>query len=315
MNRAVVTSADANHFDLVEGLLSTLASVSGFEADVFLLDGGLDDDQRDSLKRQGVEVVDVARYISIETEDGWLRTLAAQPFIPEYIPGYAAYLWIDADAWVQDPAALYDLEAACLQQGFAASSFVHHGYRQIVAPSPRMPGVPTAIYCGWLYDELLDNIGASLMRAEAYLSAGVWSASSSSGMFRRWQAAARQCYRQAQDRSPESSASRNYGARLTSDPLWPGGKNLTLFHANEVSMNLAARCGPTDPAILSARHNWHCSMSIPMMDRDGQFVDTAWPHDPILIVHQSGQTKSGTWPVKLVEGGRKNASLRAPVIR
>jgi hypothetical protein len=236
----------------------------------------------------------------------------ARPFIPDHIPGFDVYVWIDADAWIQDPLAIHNFVEAGVQEGFAASSAVHRGYRQFVSAAPNRPGVPLAVYYGWLYQSLLDKLGAILISSSAVLNGGVWSASSAGGMFQRWQKAANRCYARAQ---AEPLSYPNLWATddlLGSDPLWPGGKNLILFHADEVSMNLAARTGDAEPAVMSALHNWLCSGAIPMQDRDGQFIDTAWPHEQILIVHQTGQTKSGTWPSRQLDGGRKLVSLRAP---
>lgn len=313
MRRAIVTAADDNHFPLVEGLLGTLDLTK--HPDVFLLDGGLTEAQRDMLRARGVTVVPVGWDIPVETTELWLRTLVARPFIPDHIPGYDVYVWIDADAWIQDPVALPDFVDASMQEGFAASSAVHRGYRQYVTTAPNMPGVPLVVYYGWLYQSLLDKLGAALIASAAVLNGGVWAASSAKGMFQRWQAAARSCYARAQAEPLKYPSSWRTDLQLDSDPLWPGGKHLILFHADEVSMNLAARSGDIGPAVMSARHNWLCSGAIPMQNSAGQFVDTAWPHDPILIVHQTGQTKSGTWPARQVGGGRKLVSLRAPMVQ
>src|ERR1019366_3197819 len=44
------------------------------------------------------------------------QAMTARPYLPRHFPGYETYLWIDADAWVQDDAVL-DLFIATARRG------------------------------------------------------------------------------------------------------------------------------------------------------------------------------------------------------
>ena len=65
----------------------------------------------------------------LRTEKPELRGLTVRPFLPNYFPGYDAYLWIDADAWVQERYALdwYIEEAA--KGALVAAPHVDRAYR------------------------------------------------------------------------------------------------------------------------------------------------------------------------------------------
>jgi hypothetical protein len=52
-----------------------------------------------------------------------------------------------------------------------------------------------------------------------------------------------------------------------------------------------------------------------MIDRQSMFVDTAWPHAPIGIVHMSADTKQGKWTARLVDGGSISVELRRSASR
>ena len=48
----------------------------------------------------------------------------------------------------------------------------------------------------------------------------------------------------------------------------------------------------------------------PMINENDVFVDTAWPHAPIGIVHMSADTKQGEWTARLMDGGSRSVELR-----
>ena len=87
---------------------------------------------------------------------------------------------------------------------------------------------------------------------------------------------------------------------------------MAFFHSEEVAMNAVAHLEVGNPAILDARCNWLCSQAIPMINREAVFVDTAWPHAPIGILHMTADTKQGEWTAPLVDGGTVSVELRRP---
>jgi len=305
---ALVTASDSSHFPLLMGLLSTLGTATRSRHDVFVLDGGMTSDQVDFLERNGVQAVEIDWSIPLNTTKLWLRTLVARPFLPDYIPGYDVYIWLDADTWLQRESAVQDIYDAAEHLGFAAVSSVHRGYSQYVSSSPKESGIPIHLYYQWLYKTLLGNIEAGYLSRYSFLNGGVWAASSKYKMFQKWQEIAVATYKRAEESRSVEFSRKHY----ETNSLWTGGDDLLLFQSDEVSMNAAARIGVVKPAVMDARYNWICSLAIPMMSTDGIFIDTAWPHDPLYIIHQVGTTKVGNWPVSLLNGAKRDMSLRAP---
>ena len=58
-----------------------------------------------------------------------MRAVTVRPFLPRYLPGYNIYVWIDADAWVQEEFAVARLVDGAAQGALAAVSHTHDAYR------------------------------------------------------------------------------------------------------------------------------------------------------------------------------------------
>lgn len=103
----VVTGADAAYASLLEDWFAALGENRVFA--VGILDLGLEPAQAESLRRRGAIVAIPGWDLPVPPEAatrGWFRAMTARPFLPRYFPGYRTYVWIDADAWVQDVAAI-----------------------------------------------------------------------------------------------------------------------------------------------------------------------------------------------------------------
>jgi hypothetical protein len=63
-----------------------------------------------------------------EQKPGFLRGLLARPFLREYFPEFEIYVWIDADAWLQDWYAVeLFCEGACRRRGMAIVPEIDRG--------------------------------------------------------------------------------------------------------------------------------------------------------------------------------------------
>src|SRR5437588_12785675 len=103
--RLLITSgADREYFPL---LSDTIMSIRAQRRDVALgiLDLGLDQEQSDvrtarveHIVRPGCDLDFPGRSQMPDT----FKAQVARPFLRRYFPGYEVYLWIDADAWLQD---------------------------------------------------------------------------------------------------------------------------------------------------------------------------------------------------------------------
>jgi hypothetical protein len=304
---AVVTAADSNMCHLGLDLIQSVRACAPFEFQMVCLDVGLDPKDRDTMERSAT-VVPVGWNYPGPFPGEWFKALTARPHIPRYVPGFDLYIWLDADCWVQDGTSLRKLADAALEHPLAAASAVHRGYRQSVAASPTAPGIPTALYHAYLFSQLMKPSAAEALLRKPYLNGGVVAARGQSPVWASWQRLAGLFYPRARAAKPPSW---KRPPDTNPDRLWKGGAlPAAFFHCEEVALNVAGHFEVDNPAILDARCNWLCSQAVPMIDRQAMFVDTAWPHARIGIVHMTADTKQGKWPARLVDGGSINVELR-----
>ena len=104
----IITGCDAFFYPFMEEALKSLMAL-GLEkqADIGILDLGLDPGQLQVLQAQGCIIrqpewtLDVPEEIRVNKMLG----LVARTALREYFPGFSVYLWFDADAWAQTPQA------------------------------------------------------------------------------------------------------------------------------------------------------------------------------------------------------------------
>ena len=120
---SVVTAANAEYFDLLRGLvLSIRHKPDGMDVDIHIFDLGLSQDQVEWLNVKGCRTVIPGWDMTFPNQSSvqpFFRAMTARPFIPKHIPGYDIYFWIDADAWVQDWAAVETYLQAATDVGAA----------------------------------------------------------------------------------------------------------------------------------------------------------------------------------------------------
>ncbi|HAN46168.1 MAG TPA: hypothetical protein DCQ32_06405 [Cyanobacteria bacterium UBA8156] len=120
----VLTGADALYFPLVSDTIASIRDKpEGQLLDLGFLDLGCTEEQLTWVRSQGGHVVvpgwDVDFPNRAQVPDHY-RGMVARPFFRQYFPGYDLYLWIDADAWVQDWSAVdLFLRGAAQKQGLA----------------------------------------------------------------------------------------------------------------------------------------------------------------------------------------------------
>jgi hypothetical protein len=100
----IVTGADSVYFPLLQ---DAVLSVRALRPDVAIgvFDLGLDADERGWLEGRVSHVVRPQwdfDFPGRARAPEALKAELARPFLPKYFPGYRMYLWLDADAWVQD---------------------------------------------------------------------------------------------------------------------------------------------------------------------------------------------------------------------
>ena len=100
----IASGADNSYFPLLRDLVSSILAQRR-DMDIGILDFGLAPEQRDWLAERVAQLVRPGWDIDFPDRERTPEARKAQlsrPFLRRHFPGYETYLWIDADAWLQD---------------------------------------------------------------------------------------------------------------------------------------------------------------------------------------------------------------------
>ncbi|MBY0432345.1 MAG: hypothetical protein K2Q10_14200 [Rhodospirillales bacterium] len=278
LRRLIVSAADAGYFPLLQGLVLSLRAVG--DDDILILDLGLEDPQRRWLVAQRTMLAVPGWDIDFPGRAACppsFRANVARPFLPRYRPGYDLYLWLDADTWVQDAAALDLLTESAFRHGGAFVAELDRAYR-INHDGGRMQASRHALYAQAFGPEV-----AEVMQALPMINSGAFALAASSPLWREWQGRLVQV--------------------LARTPF---------FFADQMSLNAALWASGHGRALLPATCNWCCQFALPLWDQaQGLFVEPQPPHAAIGILHLTGgQAKAPKIDLPCRDGTRRADSLR-----
>jgi len=284
----IVTASSAEYFHFLQGMvLSIRDQPAARNVALGCLNLGLTVEQRDWLATRNVSIVDPEWEFGFDDAAGAplpFKAILARPHLPKYFPGHDIYMHLDADAWVQDWAAvdLYIAGAAKgimaitpeIDRAFISNYGTSRSYRAFVIK---------------VYTDLFGEEAAIRYRDYPILNTGAFAMPASSPLWRRWA-----------ERIAESLAR---------------GRN---FHVEQASLNYELFENLDDYLadgleFLPARCNWVCHQALPKFDAErGLLVEPFLPHRPLGIVHRASddfkQKKTGR--VALIGGGFVEMNLK-----
>jgi len=281
----IVTAADSAFFELAQGCIQSIrAQANGTQVTLAFLDLGCTNEQIAALRSQ----VDHIRrpdweysFPGRERVPSYLRGLLARPFLRRYFPGNDVYLWIDADAWVQDWRAVELLQnGACRGPGLAIIPEVDRGSMTQYGGLPR--------YWDQAYIWYEQGHGreiASKLHSFPMLNAGVFALHRDAPHWRIWE--------------HELSNALNRSCSSITDQV-------------ALNVSVYARGLLDHTELLPAWCNWTCHYGLPKWDESRElFVEPYLPHTPIGILHLTVQ-KLEEAVVTTTSGSRISARLRYP---
>lgn len=120
----IVTGADDGYAPLAAELIASVRAHKALDhIDLSLISTGMSPDVVDRMRPTVENVADGAWNIDAAGrragDRDWLMARVNKLFMREYFPGYDVYIWIDADAWVCDPAAIDWLLTGVARAGLA----------------------------------------------------------------------------------------------------------------------------------------------------------------------------------------------------
>lgn len=279
----IVTSADSKFFELVQGtILSIREKPQGNSVDIGFFDVGCTPEQLQWIGQYVDYIVEPDwnyNVPDVDKQPRYLKALVSRPFLPEYFPGYEVYIWIDADAWVQDWSAIDLLVLGAKRKGFAIvpELFAKHSTRSV-----------RHAWIALQYSRYFHYTDFAGLEIEPLLNAGVFSGTG---------------------RSPHWSA----WSRRLSQAIY----NCLDILTDQFALNVAVYkdLGLDRVELLPLSCNWLANYQELLWDpRRRLWVDPSSPHTPLGIVHISGQAKEKpTHIVPTTEGFRVETYLSYPI--
>lgn len=273
----VVTSADANYFSLLRDMILSMQQQPGLpQLELACFDLGLAANQIDWLKTYTDRILTPRLHFDLPAEQANPLQLAflVRPFLPEYLPGFDLYLWIDSDVWLQSPDAILGMIQGAASKGMAIAHEAENAYR----------------FQLWLFlwtaKHFVLGYGparGTWLLSRPHLNAGIFAIARDAPHWRAWA----DCYRMAIERT----------GRLTPH--------------DQFALNQAIYQHHLDTAILPANSNWICDRGVPMWnDEVGAFCEPYAPYRTVSALHLAGPAKRTSYAIQRTGGQTFETMIR-----
>jgi lipopolysaccharide biosynthesis glycosyltransferase len=267
-NRAIVSLADSKYFELLNELVdSILRFKESREVKICILDAGLETNQIKILENKVHKIVKAEWDIEVPEYKvrgrEWLKSQVSRAFLPDYFPGFEKYLWIDADAWVND--------WNCLEMYFKGSD---NNTLSISSSADRSYG--RVLRADWIFSNIafvrsqnykharssgFSNKIAREVALKPHLNIGVFCLEKNSPHWEVWQ--------------------KNLKEAL---------KKGRIFGSEQIAMNITVYCDNMKVEILPAYCNWFLIENLKYDKINSSFVEPYLPNHKIGIIHLAGKT-------------------------
>ncbi len=267
---ALVVAADRAIFPLLAGLLRSLRPLDRGRFAVCVIDLGLTEAQRAFIAPdiQRIEPIDDARLVhpapdlvaGIRDRVPFWKALTARPFVPEYFPGFAQYIGVDADTWFQRLNVLDFMAAEAAAGRLTIAPELDVAYAKYYGADVHENEVKdkTTLTRGFFGDD-----AAAMTGPMPYYNIGLYGLPAG---------------------SPYWSMFKHYLTEVTK----------TRFHflCESVVFNIVM-LQLRNFTLLPATCNWMCLQARPVKGADGLWRSPAYPFPVIEMLHLTGGNKLG----------------------
>ena len=282
MQIIIIAAADANYFELVRGtILSVRDKPEGKNVAIGFFDLGCTPEQLQWLKTQVNLIQKPDLHFDFPGKNEaphYLKGLLARPFLRRYFPNFDIYLWIDADAWVQNWKAIKLLVKGAAKRGLAVVPELDRGYYLAYG---KLPWYWQFVYRD--YQAVFGEEVAKQLHSYPTINAGVFALHKDAQHWENWAEYLAQGLQQHVSLMTDQIALNRlvYGTEL--------------FDKTE---------------ILPAWCNWSCNFGLPVWDKQQAcFVEPYLPHQSIGILHLTGH-KHDVVKLATTDGNVVEISLR-----
>ena len=288
MVNAIVSTSDDNRIDLFYELLSSIKKYKTLnDYQICLLSTDLSEKYKDDLKSKNVLVVESKwqhKFSKFKIKGReYLRSCLSIPFINTYFPDFENYIWIDADAWINDPIVLdYYLEAA-KKNLLGVTPQIDRSYGDLARVEwfLRLPRIKSIYYKGL---KKINYSKAKKLSMKPVMNAGVWSLAKKAPHWQRWQELAIACAIKGR-----------------------------IFTADQLSLGLLIYDEGYKAEFLPSYCNWLCDVLPKYNKQTNKFVEPSIPHENIGIMHLASlavREKNQKIKIKSLDGEILMKSIR-----
>ncbi|MBE9186360.1 glycosyltransferase [Microcoleus sp. LEGE 07076] len=282
MQIIIITAADANYFELVRGtILSVREKPESNNVAIGFFDLGCTPEQLHWLETQ----VNIIKKPDWEFDfpgknaaPHYLKGLLARPFLRRYFPDFDIYLWIDADAWVQDWQAVELLVKGAAKRGLAVVPELDRGYYLAYGKLPWYWQFVSRDYQAAFGEEV-----AQQLHSYPTINAGIFALQKDAPHWELW-----------------------------AEYLEQGLQRHVSLMTDQIALNrLVYGTEMFDKTeMLPARCNWSCNFGLPVWDKQRAcFVEPYLPQEAIGILHITGH-KHDLVKLATTDGDTVEISLR-----
>lgn len=260
----IVSGSDHTFFSFLKGLVLSIRRAREIaDLPMVVLDLGLTPEDKIWLLAHNVSTIrigwDFEFLEGLGLPEYW-KAMTWRPFLPKHLPDAEIYVWMDADAWVQDEqGVLVAIECASKPGGIMAlTPEMHPYYRLMYVPAHEIRSRDLAIYRACFGDSVANDL-----IAKPLINAGIFALAKNSNAWSLWASVLCSMYQKKID-----------------------------FLTEQCSLNFCVYARNLSYIALPAYCNWSCNQRLPAFDEDRQkFVEPAPPHHDIWIVHMTANTK------------------------
>jgi hypothetical protein len=267
-DRAIVSLADAKYFELLNELIDSILSFKESESvSICILDAGLHSDQVKILEKKVHKIIKakwdiVVPEYKIKGRE-WLKSQVSRAFLPEYFPGFKKYLWIDADAWVNDWAAVELYFKGSDNQTLSISSSADRAYGRVLRADWIFSNIAFVRSQNYKHAKSsgFSNQIAREVALKPHLNIGVFCLENDSPHWLVWQKNLRQALKKGR-----------------------------IFGSEQIAMNISVYHDKMKVEILPAYCNWFLINNLKYDENNSTFIEPYLPNHKIGIIHLAGKT-------------------------
>jgi hypothetical protein len=267
-NMTIVSASSAEFFHFIQGMiLSIKDKPEGKDVPISIFDLGLTEQQKDWMRDYADAIVAPEWEFGFSDKDGLslpFKGIFARPVMKKYFPGYDLYMYLDADAWIQDWTAVDNYVRGAKTSALAVTPEIHRAYSCNYTASFE--------FHEFIWDVYMKARGKEYAEKYKYypiLNTGVFAMPASSPLWDMWAEAIQESLKHTKHHCVEQ-ASLNISVF----------DHFDYFHYDEQDKS--------NIQLLPATHNWLCHQCLPKYDpQTGRIVEPYLPYEVIGVIHRS----------------------------